>query len=147
MISLTYPYIPPSLNATYKVGKWGSFYKDEKAVAFKEDFISWAKEHWFEEINKVKRDTYDVFHLHINFYFHKADLINERYGKDKRIKSPYKRLDLDNRIKTLQDCLSGVLGIDDTRIFSLSCNKLVDRDERIEIYLEKVSISDYVEQG
>lgn len=145
-MNLTYPYIPPSINSSYKVGKWGSFYKDKQSVAYKEEFICWAKDNWFEEINKFNASPYDIFFLHIDFYFKKIDIINEKYGTDKRVKSPYKRLDLDNRIKVLQDCLSGVLGVDDSKIFSLSCNKMVDDEERLEIYLEKVNISDYVNQ-
>ena len=112
---------------------------------FKENFIQFAQENWTSIINGFKCHEEDIFHLVTNFYFPKEELINDRYGIDGRIKSRYKRLDVDNRKKLLQDSLCSVLGIDDTRIFSPGDAKFMSFEKRVEIYLMKVELKDYHE--
>lgn len=143
MIHLTYPYIPPSINRSYGTNKYGTFYQKTIAKVYKEEFVSFAKEHWLNIINSTSFKHEDIFHLTVHFYFNKEDLFNDKFGKDKRIESPYKRLDLDNRRKVLQDSLCAVFGIDDSKIFSSSDAKFISEEKRIEIYLEKVSLEDY----
>lgn len=143
MIHLTYPYIPPSINRVYKTNKYGTFYQNNIAKVYKDEFISFAKEHWLSVLNSFSFNDRDIFHLTVNFYFSEEELFNDKFGKDKRIKSPYKRLDLDNRRKLLQDSLCAVFGIDDSRIFSSSDAKYISEEKRVEIYLEKVVIEDY----
>lgn len=84
---------------------------------------------WFEfwkEDKYYTRDTKDGRHKKGELKHHKGE---------RKAKTRYKRIDLDNRIKFLQDCVSKAIGIpDDSQIFIGHQEKREDPDNpRVEV--------------
>lgn len=150
MLTFTYPIIPPSLNSVYKISKGGKMYMNTQAKVYKDAFIIWSREKIFKEISGLKISPYDIFSLNVDIYFPYADLMNDKYGKDGRVKSPYKRLDIDNRIKLLQDCIAAVMGADDKQIFDVRFRKFcakTPKEKRVEIDLQRTNLKNFVEES
>ena len=61
--------------------------------------------------------------LEVTLWLKRDALYTKGWGKDKRVKSPFRRIDADNFIKLVQDALSELMGFDDRAIFSISVNK------------------------
>lgn len=86
-----------------------------------------------------KEAVYEVFYT---FYFQKDEILNKTYspGKKDSAKSRYKRMDAENRLKFLSDCLSEAIGIDDSQFFAggyrkMSCEVLPDKMPQVHIFL------------
>lgn len=76
-----------------------------------------------------------VYGFELRAYFEKLENPGwfERYTRGKnegqrKAKARYKRLDIDNRIKFVQDCVSKGVGIDDSQIFSSLQEKYEDQE-------------------
>lgn len=146
MLEFVYPFIPPSINSSYGVNN-KRMYTHTHIKVYKEAFLNWSKENLFKVISKLKVDPYDCFSLCVVIYFPLEDLVNSKYGKDKRIKSPFKRLDIDNRIKLLQDCIALIIGGDDKQIFTVTFSKKVAKtakEKRVEISIKRENLFDFV---
>lgn len=146
MLEFTYPFIPPSLNSLYGVNN-KRVYMHSHGKAYKAAFLEWCKDNLFKEISKLKIDEYDCFSLHVTIYFPLEDLVNDKYGKDGRVKSPFKRVDIDNRIKLLQDCVAVLIGGDDKQIFNIDFTKKVAKtakEKRVDIRINKENLFDFV---
>jgi len=134
MLKIAYSIIPPSLNAVYKVNyKTKAFYMDSKAKAFKEGFIKHVTKEYLKDIHIF--DTTKVYKAEYLFHYLREEIINEKFGKDKRVKSLYKTIDLDNSIKLLQDSVSAAFGFNDSHIFEFTAKKLISNSRKIEIIL------------
>lgn len=86
-----------------------------------------------------------VFSLILHFYF--DSLINETWNnpkvpESKRAKSRYKKIDLTNRIKLLEDCVRDALDIDDSQTFCSFQRKIhAPNNSHVEIEVEELSPS------
>lgn len=136
MLHVCYPKLPPSSNKIYFQGTRLTTAARKYAEEFSH-FI--ATRHGHEIINVDPSLTYAV---HFRFFF--QTLVNEGWvSRDKsgkrKAKSPYKKLDLSNRIKLLEDCLRDAIGVDDSQTFAASQEKHHDPDNpRVEIYVHPV---------
>lgn len=89
-----------------------------------------------------------VYTFSITLYF--PALENEGWyqtGKsgEKLAKTRYKRIDYDNRIKFLQDCVSSSLGIDDSQIFKGVQEKREDPlNSRAEVEIQVADVTDFI---
>ncbi len=98
-------------------------------------------QHHGADILEMDRDS--IYALHLRFFF--KSLENARWNDptcppSKRPKSRYKRIDLSNRIKLLEDCVRDALDIDDSQTFAASQEKHQIRDgeeERVEIIIQR----------
>ncbi len=134
---LTYPKIPPSINTVYKVNRrTGALYMDSSAKAYKEEFAKYARENWISQIHGFNTEA--VYYVGYSFFFPREELINEKYGKDKRIKSRYKKFDVDNMVKLLQDCVSYTFGFNDSHIFSFAAEKTLADKRYVEIKISEI---------
>lgn len=141
---LEYPNLPPSINAVYKINrKSGVMYMCKEAKAFKEEFEKFARSNWIELIHKF--DSKLIYKVSYEFTFLQQDLLNDKYGEDKRVKSPYKKVDLDNRIKLCQDSFSFVFGFNDSHIFEIFAQKKCGNKYSTRIKVESVPLTDYLE--
>jgi Holliday junction resolvase RusA-like endonuclease len=141
---LEYPDLPPSINAVYKINrKSGVMYMCKEAKAFKEEFEKFARSNWVDLIHKFEPKL--VYRVIYDFTFPQQDLLNDKYGQDKRIKSPYKKIDLDNRVKLLQDSLSFVFGFNDSHIFEILARKKCGKTRNTTIKVDSVPLTDYME--
>lgn len=146
MLKFVYPFIPPSINSSYGVSN-KHIYTHTHVKAYKSAFLEWSKDNLFKEISKLKIDPYDCFSLKVVIYFPLDDIVNPKYGKDGRIKSPFKRLDIDNRIKLLQDCVALIIGGDDKQIFTVNFTKKVAKtakEKRVEIEIMRENLFEFV---
>jgi len=96
---------------------------------------------FFVEIQKFRRE-HEPWHTYsgvIHYHFPPEEILNKSWlasGKSKA-KSPYKRMDVGNRRKLLEDCVAEAVDIDDSLSFRLELVKLVaDDTPRVEIFLE-----------
>lgn len=139
---LRIPFLPPSINAAYKVNrKTGALYLDSKAKSFKEGCVKHLTEHYLKEIHSFKTD--EIYKASYYFHFLRENLINGRFGRDKRIKSLYKAVDADNRQKIMQDAVSSAFGFNDSHIFASDIQKRVADKEFTVIVLEQAQLKDY----
>lgn len=113
-IQMIYPELPPSSNRLYIRG---SILRPE-ARRYRENFKKWAHQHHGHEI--LQMDPQQIYALHLDFHLPTA--INESFydaskPPSRRAQTPYKRIDLSNKIKLLEDCIKYAVGIDDSQTF------------------------------
>lgn len=136
-LRMVYPVLPPSSNKIYFRG---TILKKE-ARDYAEKFSFYITQKYLSEISQLNPEG--LFALHLRFFF--ESLVNSTWNDmtlfpSKRAKSRYKKLDLSNRIKLLEDCVRDALDIDDSRTFSASQEKHQDpKNPRVEIEVEEVS--------
>lgn len=139
-LQFTYPELPPTSNKIYFRGTTLT----QKARDYAEKFSHHMRQH-LHIINEM--DPHAIYALHLRFFFDK--LVNESYNNmdlppSRRAKSRYKRIDLSNRIKLLEDCVRDALAIDDAQTFCASQEKHQcgpGEPERVDIYVHQVSPS------
>jgi Holliday junction resolvase RusA-like endonuclease len=128
-LKIVYEILPPSSNRIYFKGR----ILRREAREYAERFSDHCRQH-LPEIMQL--DPEAIFHVDLVFYL---QLLNESYGNlkvppSKRAKTRYKKIDLDNRVKLLVDCVRDAIGIDDSRIFSYRQAKIHDpARQRVEI--------------
>lgn len=136
MIHVVYPHLPPSSNKIYFRGTILTKHAREYAEEFSRYF---ATTHGHQVLD-VNPDL--LYALHLHFFF--PTLINEGWvqrDKDgkRKAKSPYKKIDLSNRIKLLEDCIRDAIGVDDSHTFAASQEKHHDPiNPRVEIFIHPV---------
>lgn len=102
---ISYPVLPPTSNHLYFRGT----ILTKKAREYKEAFKEHVIKNYMYQISAL--DPGALYGLHLRFFF--PTLIN----RSETAKSRYKRIDLTNRIKFLEDCLKEVVSIDDSQTF------------------------------
>ena len=141
MIHIVYRELPPSSNHIYFRGT----ILTKKAREYAERFSYQVTREHLAEISGLNPNG--LYALHLRFYF--DSLVNESYRNPKvapsrRAKTRYKKLDLSNRIKLLEDCVRDALSIDDSHTFAASQEKHHDPvDPRVEIFVQEVDPKDF----
>lgn len=112
--------IPPSSNNQYKAFVRNNriiHARSQDLLDFKKDFEKWAKAN--SGGIRMARAMLEGSAVEVEAFigFHRERLFTK--------KDTFKRLDVSNRIKALHDCLSDVLGIDDSAFFAISAEKFV----------------------
>lgn len=135
MIYMTFPGLPPSVNAAYleqvvKKGKRlvpirtltteGKAYKRELATAIVRDYST--------VLVSIKPNMALGLSIRLSF----PNLLNK--GWPTAAGTKYKRIDASNRIKLLEDALVEGLGVDDSQFLSVSISKKVG-EEATEIWV------------
>lgn len=134
-LRIVYPAMPPTANHIYVRGTVLKPPAREYRAAFK----LYCSQNYFHLLQDISQET--VLRVDISFFF---DVENATFGnphlpKSRRAKSRYKRVDLDNRLKFLLDCIRDVLGIDDSQVFSINLEKHQDAVKpRVDIYIQEV---------
>lgn len=147
ILHFTYPEVPPSENAIRQI-RYVYDKAKRKAVArgmcytteaenYLKAFSNWARVNLFVDLQKFRKgDTPEsVYRLHLNFHFPVSEVVNATWLKTGK-GTPYKKMDVGNRRKLLEDCVADVTGIDDSRNFGVLLYKLVG-DGTVEILLER----------
>lgn len=137
---VTYGELPPTSNKIYFRGTQLT----AKAREYAERFAEQMRQH-LHLINEM--DPNALYALHLRFFF--FELVNKSWNNmdlppSKRAKSRYKKIDLSNRIKLLEDCIRDALAIDDSQTFAASQEKHQcgpGEPERVEILVQRVSPS------
>lgn len=131
--------LPPSSNKIYFRGT--SLRRE--AREYRERFKMHAAQYFGPALSSI--DPSWVFGVHLGLYFESVENPGwfTKTGKG-RPKDRYKRIDLDNRIKFVTDCLRDAIGVDDSHIFESVQRKYQDSTRpRVEITLYRVNPASY----
>jgi hypothetical protein len=144
-----YPGLPPTSNKLYIFGKKLT----TKAREFKENFKSYVHQHYGHEISELEEPNQKdsdgvtdlrtlnpnlIYSLTLIFYM---DCLNASWDDPKtppkrRASFRYKKVDLSNRIKLVEDCIKSSLDIDDSLTFASTQMKVHDpENERVQFEL------------
>jgi len=140
VLCITYSELPPTSNKIYFRGTQLT----AKAREYAERFAEGMRQ-YLPQINEL--DDKAVYAVHLRFFF--FELVNRSWNNpdvppSKQAKSRYKRIDLTNRIKLLEDCIRDAIAIDDSQTFGASQEKHQcgpGEQERVEITIQRVSPS------
>lgn len=141
ILSASYPVLPPTSNKLYFRGTTLT----TVARKYAEDFSKFMMQRHGADI--LEMDNKSTYALHLRFFF--ESLENSRWNDpkcppSKRPKSRYKRIDLSNRIKLLEDCIRDALDIDDAQTFAASQEKhqcAPGEPERVDFIIQRVEPS------
>lgn len=136
------PFVPPSENRIRVHRRQGGQVWSKEARDFVTQFSTYVRQAYFTQINNfvAQHTQTSVYRLCLTFYF--PTLVNAGWAKSKA-KTRYKRLDVGNRRKLLEDCLSSVLGeIDDSLFFEVVLTKVMG-PEKVIIHLMRVDPADF----
>jgi Holliday junction resolvase RusA-like endonuclease len=126
--------IPPSSNTIYRRrGHNPGMYLSQEAKKYKVECSKILISEHLTEIQDLDGDR--VYRLELVFYL-KAVL---NAGWPQKARSRYKRIDLSNRIKLLEDVIKDATSVDDCQHFELLVSKRQadpPEDERVEVRLE-----------
>jgi Holliday junction resolvase RusA-like endonuclease len=135
ILHIVYPEIPPTSNKLYFQGTRLTTVAREYA----ERFSHFMATNHLHEVGSL--NPHGVYELSLHFYF--ESVINETWNNptikpSKRAKSRYKRMDLSNRIKLIEDCVRDFIAIDDSQTFEGHQVKFQDpRNPRVEIFISE----------
>jgi hypothetical protein len=121
-ITFEFTELPISVNRLY-FHKGGRRILTTAGRRFRNKFI--AERGGASEIDLMtfQADPEAMYELHLWFYMQPERIYNSTYGKDKRIKSPFKDVDTSNMIKLIEDCISQLVGIRDRNNFTVCAHK------------------------
>lgn len=140
-LEMVYPELPPSSNKIYFMGTRLTAH----ARAYAEKFSHYMFREYGAQVMQLDKDG--LYAVHLRFYFDALE--NETYGNNqiapsRRAKTRYKKIDLTNRIKLLEDCIRDLIDIDDSHTFAASQEKHQDPGhERVEIVIHRVEPGDF----
>lgn len=142
-LELTVPLLPPSENRI-RVHRWqgGQVYSKE-AKEFKRGFTDYVREHYFVDLQQfaLGHTPQAAYSLDIIFSFD-TPLYNKGWIKN-AAKTLYKRVDVGNRRKLLEDCLVETIGIDDSLFFEMHLRKVTGFEAGVTMLIEEVDPTDY----
>lgn len=135
-LKMVYKELPPTANHIYIRG---SILK-APARAYAENFAKFVAQNYLAEISEMNQSG--IFCLVLRFFFPTVvndTWMNPKVPPSKRAKTRYKRFDLTNRIKFLEDCVRDALDIDDSQTFIAHQEKFQDAENpRVEIEVFEV---------
>lgn len=140
-LHIVYRELPPSSNKIYFRGT----ILTRKAREYAERFSFTVTREYLHLLNDI--DPSKIYAISIHFYF--ESVLNETFNdprvpEQKRAKTRYKKVDLSNRVKLLEDCVRDAIGVDDSHTFEMQTVKLMDRtNPRVEIFVRDVDPRDY----
>lgn len=136
VLKIIYGELPPSSNKIYFRGT----ILTKKAREYAERFSLQVAREYLPAISQLNPEA--LYGLHLHFYFETVVNWTFRDMKlpvSKRAKSRYKKFDLTNRIKLLEDCVRDSLAIDDSQTFVACQEKHMDpTNPRVEIFIHEV---------
>ncbi len=127
-IKFEFAELPVSVNRLY-FHKGGRRILTSAGKRFKNKFISERGGASEIDLMSFSADQESMYELHLWFYMKPEKLYNFTYGKDKRIKSPFKDIDTSNMIKLVEDCISQLVGIRDRNNFTVCAHKRPSEQE------------------
>jgi Holliday junction resolvase RusA-like endonuclease len=142
-LSMWVPILPPSENRIRVHRRQGGQVYSKEAKDFKKLFAEYVRREYLVDVSVFVRGHHEkaIYELELSFVF--ETVINKGWAK-KQAKTLYKRFDVGNRRKLLEDCLVEVLGeIDDCLFFKLTLTKSMGLNPGVSINLKPVNPADY----
>ena len=89
-----------------------------------------------EEFLQISIEPTDRLHLQLWIYLPEGKVNNKGYGKNKRTKYPYAKVDTSNFFKLAEDAVAELLGVTcDRQNFTISAHKRVATSSRLVIHV------------
>jgi len=141
------PFLPPTGNHIRVVNwKRKMQFLTKEAHAFQRDFIDCVVRNPAVQTALPELDRSLPWEVCYFFYFPLEDLVNTTFGQKGGAKSRYKKMDSENRIKLVSDCLALALDIDDSQFFDGAHRKrsaaMVDGQPQIHIWMRPLALDD-----
>jgi Holliday junction resolvase RusA-like endonuclease len=148
-LDIEFPWLPPSENHI-RVHRWqgGEMYSKE-AEAYRTEFKAWVQKHHFALVQRFVRGHQPTSAYRVILTLVFETLVNKGWVEknragERKVKSPYKKVDAANRDKLLLDCLVESLGIDDALSMELFIVKRMDPENPgVKITIEEVNPLEY----
>lgn len=132
MIHMRLPWLSPTINHVYmhvKKGKVTLRVLTAEGRKFKKEAEALLTKTYPMQLAKMRKDVpYSMF-----FKFTVTDLVNKGWAKGETAR--YKRHDVSNRIKVLEDVIVEVTGVDDANYMTVACQKVQGAVEQTDIYI------------
>lgn len=117
--------LPPSSNHAWFNLPRGGRAPTKELKKFKNETKTYLAQMYMEELRKFKPNAPYLVLMRFRF----ESLQNATWGKPKGAESRYKKLDVGNRAKLLEDVIKDVAGVDDSNTFTLILDKCVYASE------------------
>jgi len=139
--------LPPSTNELYikRRGTRGQLALSTVAKNYKQHVKSRIAES-VVALSKLPVSPEHIYRFDLTMYLEKVENPGwfERYTKgaragERKAKTRYKRIDIDNRQKFVQDCVAKSLGFDDCQFFEGAHRKMQGTPERVIVKVEVLS--------
>jgi len=143
ILDIWVPFLPPSENRIRVHRRQGGQVYSKEAKDFKKLFTDYVRREYLVDLVSFVRehDERSIYELEMQFVF--ETVINKGWAKN-QAKSLYKRFDVGNRRKLIEDCLVEVLGeIDDCLFFKLTLTKHMGLDQGVRLTLRPGDPSTY----
>lgn len=141
--------LPPSANKIYKKNKWGGLCLSKEAKNYESSVqrITADPEN-FSRVCRLETGKEVAYSVFTSLFFpalENAGWYTVGADGEREAKSRYKRIDYDNRIKFMQDCLARAIGIDDCQIFKAGQEKRQDAENpRADVYISVVDVNEFL---
>jgi|WetSurSiteA1Bulk_404760.scaffolds.fasta_scaffold42283_2 Holliday junction resolvase RusA-like endonuclease len=143
-LRVTIPFLPPSSNNVYKNIPGHGRKLSTQAQQFKLRAMRILQQGGRASLLKMEQNV--PYQLHLIFYFEEVENKGwyERWTRgdhagQRKAETRYKRMDLSNRIKLLEDTVASAVGIDDCHTFRMIIDKEHDRkNPRVEVCLSSM---------
>jgi hypothetical protein len=142
-IEFRFPAIPQSVNKLYFT-KGGRRILSGQGKKFKNSFIATRGGATAATLMSFVADPDATYQLELWFFLSRARLYNLTYGTDKRVKSPFKDIDVSNMVKLAEDSVAELIGIRDRNNWTVICHKRVadDGDEGMVARLQPINLEE-----
>lgn len=147
-MEIVFDQLPPSENKIRIIrvvkGRPGGMAYTKEATNYKKDFKKHMLDAYAADIVNfaARHNPRSTYEIRIDLFFTKEQLVNTGWPNTKTY---YKKMDVGNRRKLLEDCLAEATGIDDLYTFDLRLVKQVTDKESpyVRITIEQRKPTDY----
>jgi len=134
-LHMVIPFLPPSSNKIYIQRRQGGKALSKDSRYFLEKFKTEVVPKYLPRMQVIPENE-TIFEVEFLFFF--ETLINKGFAVGKA-KTRYKRIDVSNRVKLLEDALKDVLAVDDSLFFRSTNEKLMSPgNARVEIVIRAI---------
>jgi Holliday junction resolvase RusA-like endonuclease len=142
-LSLWIPALPPSENRVRVHRRQGGQVYSKEARDYQTVFAEIIRTNYLIDVARFVAGHTDTSVYSVSMIFHFETLVNAGW-ESKKAKTRYKKMDVGNRRKLIEDCLSSALGvIDDSLFFDLHLRKCVSNRTGVRILVERQNPADY----
>jgi len=142
-IEFRFPSIPQSVNKLY-FSRGGRRVLSSQGRKFKNSFIAGRGGVTARELMCFTGISTDIYQLELWFFLLPDRLFHKTFGQDKRVKSPFRDIDVSNMVKLAEDSIAELVGIRDRNNFTVIAHKRVaeDGDEGMVARLHTLNLED-----
>ena len=138
MLVLTIDGAPPSTNRIYGINKWGGKYLRKEGKAYRNRVKDECRSQWMlkpEALRGISGDKpYDI-----EYWFFLPKLRNKTFGNQQSgAKSRFRKVDVTNLVKVIEDAIFECLGIDDRCAFNVHLYKRESDEPGVLVYIREV---------